>query len=63
MQESMEERPDKDTLNKMIAITESTFKRQLGENVVGIKQAVGQVVKAVQQKASKDEVAGIIAAK
>lgn len=61
LQKNMEDRPDKETLEKMMELTEATFKRHLGENVVGVKQAVGQVVKAVQQKASREEVAGLIA--
>jgi hypothetical protein len=43
LQQNVENRPDKETLDKMMELTEATFKRHLGENVVGVKQAVGQV--------------------
>jgi len=39
------------------------MKRLVGENVTGLKQAVADVVAAIQRKANKDEVAALIASK
>ena len=38
----------------------ATFKKQLGENVIGLKLSVGQVLKLVQQKANKDDVLSLL---
>lgn len=61
LQNEMNEKPSVDSMEQMIKIIELTFKRQLGENVVGLKVTVGQVIKAVQQKASKEEVLKLVA--
>lgn len=57
----MSSKPSVDSMIEMIKLIENTFKQQLGENVVGLKSSVGKIVKAVQDKASKDEVMNLVA--
>ena len=44
----------------MVEEIEAMFKRRLGENVVGLKLSVGEVLRAVQTKASKEEVQRLV---
>lgn len=60
LQEEMNEKPSVDSMKEMIDIIEHTFKKQLGDNVIGLKIAVGEVIKAVQQKATKDDVLTLV---
>ena len=63
IEKSMADKPSVDSMSEMIRLIEHTFKRQLGENVVGLKVTVGQVIKAIQNKASKEEVMRLVAAR
>ena len=60
LQKEVDVKPSSETVENMVKLIENTFKRRLGENVVGLKLTVGQVLRAVQQKANKDEVMAII---
>jgi hypothetical protein len=83
LQYEVDVKPSSDTVESMVKLIETAFKRQLGENVVGtsesyslnlkrfpydscmgpfvgLKLTVGQVLRAVQQKANKEEVMSII---
>lgn len=57
----MEGKPTVQTVEKMMELTDTTFRRVLGQNITGVNQAVLQVVKAVQRKADKDEITRMIA--
>jgi hypothetical protein len=46
-------KPTLQSVEKMVELTDSTFRRVLGQNITGVNQAVLQVVKAVQTKADK----------
>lgn len=63
VEKSMSEKPSIDAMAEMIRLIEHTFKRQLGENVVGLKVTVGQIIKAIQNKANKDEVMKLVASR
>jgi hypothetical protein len=54
-------KPSVGAVEKMIELTDSTFKRLLGQNITGVNTAVLQVVKAVQRKADKEEITKLIA--
>ena len=56
LQSQVESRPSEVKLQLMVDNIDATFKKQLGENVIGLKLSVGQVLKLVQQKANKEEV-------
>ena len=56
LQSQVELRPSEEKLQAMVDSMDATFKRQLGENVIGLKLSVGQVLKLVQQKANKEDV-------
>ena len=60
MQSEMELRPSADKINEMIAHIDDAFKQQMGENLVGLRVSVGQVLQSVQQRATKDDVFKII---
>lgn len=60
LQQEIDGKPSEAKVHEMAEVIESTFKRRLGENVVGLKLSVGQVLRAVQQKASKEEVQALV---
>ena len=57
----MEIKPNQNSVEMMLQLTENTFKRQLGQNISGVNQAVTSIVRAVQRKADKDEITKLIA--
>ena len=44
----------------MVENMDATFKKQLGDNVIGLKLSVGQVLKLVEQKANKNDVLSML---
>jgi hypothetical protein len=56
LQAEIDVKPSEDKVDNMMKLIENTFKRQLGENVVGLKLTVAQILRAVQSKAGKSEV-------
>jgi len=60
LQREMLAKPSEEKLTSMVEIIKETFKRQLGENVVGLKMSVNQVLKAVEKKAGREEVLNLI---
>ena len=61
IEHEMSEKPSVDSMTEMIRLIELTMKQHVGENVVGLKASVGQIMKAIQNKASKDEVMRLVA--
>ena len=44
----------------MVENMDATFKKELGDNVTGLKLSVGQVLKLVEQKANKNDVLSML---
>eukprot|EP01035_Chromulina_nebulosa_P020919 gene20919-27115_t len=57
----VDEKSDKSNVERMIELTETTFKRQLGQNVAGLHSSVVQIVRAVEAKTDRQQVAELIA--
>ena len=60
LQNEVELRPSEGKLQSMVENMDATFKKQLGDNVIGLKLSVGQVLKLVEQKANKNDVLSML---
>ena len=56
-------KPSEADVAAMVRVIETGFKQRLGDNIGDVKQTVNSVIKAVQGKASKEEVAAMISQK
>ena len=56
LQDEMNSRPSEDRIKHMIDQMDTVFKQNMGENLVGLRLSVGQVLQMVEHKASKQDV-------
>ena len=56
LQNEMDSRPSEDRIKHMIDQMDTVFKQNMGENLVGLRLSVGQVLQMVEHKASKQDV-------
>ena len=56
LQNDMDSRPSEDRIRHMIEQMDAVFKQNMGENLVGLRLSVGQVLQMVEHKASKQDV-------
>ena len=56
----LDSRPTERDVAAMVKVIETGFKQRLGDNIGDVKATVNAVIKAVQQKSSREEVVALI---